>query len=316
VGCVLSLFLAGPASSADFTQVIAFGDSLSDTGNLFQLTSFLLPTPVPAAPYFNGRFSNGPLSVEYMASALNVPLVSYAFAGALTGEANQEPQLYGTGLTAQVRKYTSSLPSTGTDPNALYFLWAGPNDFYSGDSSDFGSTAVTAAANVINAVQTLYNAGARHFFVPLMPDLESTPYALSRDSFFRYFAREGSRLFNNRLSYGLMDLSDSTPGLSIEVFDTMSFIDTLLPQLQDQGFNTTQACYDTSTKLVCTQASQYVFWDDVHPTTSTDALLGRAFAASAVPEPRSLLLQAVGLGIIMWALRRRSSRFWAAAAQV
>ena len=39
---------------APFDELIVFGDSLSDTGNVF--ISFGAP---PSPPYFNGRFSNG-----------------------------------------------------------------------------------------------------------------------------------------------------------------------------------------------------------------------------------------------------------------
>jgi len=62
-----SLFLAAsllgsPGSTADvaapatpFSQIIAFGDSLTDTGRFYALTG------LPPAPYQEGRFSNGPL---------------------------------------------------------------------------------------------------------------------------------------------------------------------------------------------------------------------------------------------------------------
>lgn len=50
-----------------------FGDSLSDTGNLFQKTAGLLP---PSPLYFNGRFSNGALSVEQLAQSLGLSLSS------------------------------------------------------------------------------------------------------------------------------------------------------------------------------------------------------------------------------------------------
>lgn len=41
-----------------FTAQYSFGDSLSDTGNLFAGTS-ALGAPNPPAPYFQGRFANG-----------------------------------------------------------------------------------------------------------------------------------------------------------------------------------------------------------------------------------------------------------------
>ena len=87
-----------------FSNMVVFGDSLSDTGNLFIATGGTQP---PAGqPYFNGRFSDGPLWVESLAAGLNLPLASnpylvggnnYAFAGARTGTSSSPP-----GLLAQV----------------------------------------------------------------------------------------------------------------------------------------------------------------------------------------------------------------------
>ncbi|KAJ2739050.1 hypothetical protein GGI20_006174, partial [Coemansia sp. BCRC 34301] len=55
-----------------------FGDSLSDVGTLRQLTLGLVPPP----PYWNGRFSSGPVWNEYLAKLLNYNLYNKAAGGA------------------------------------------------------------------------------------------------------------------------------------------------------------------------------------------------------------------------------------------
>jgi outer membrane lipase/esterase len=45
-------------SAAAFTNVIVYGDSLSDNGNLYALMG-----EPPSSPYWMGRFSNGPVTV-------------------------------------------------------------------------------------------------------------------------------------------------------------------------------------------------------------------------------------------------------------
>ena len=68
-------------------RVIVFGDSLSDTGNVFDVFG------IPAAPNFQGRFSNGPVWVEGLAAGLGAPApmpsrnggTNYAYGGAETG---------------------------------------------------------------------------------------------------------------------------------------------------------------------------------------------------------------------------------------
>ncbi|WP_228021607.1 hypothetical protein [Vasconcelosia minhoensis] len=69
VGFALAPLLVAPeAQAAAFSQLYGFGDSLVDTGNLFELTQAVLPLGVPQSPpYANGRFSNGPLWIEGLA---------------------------------------------------------------------------------------------------------------------------------------------------------------------------------------------------------------------------------------------------------
>src|SRR4051812_8541313 len=85
--CSFVLWLASPtfpASAGQFTKLVVLGDSLSDTGNLFAATG----GAIPPSPYYLGRFSNGPVWVEYLAEALDVPFEDYAYGGAKTDEGN------------------------------------------------------------------------------------------------------------------------------------------------------------------------------------------------------------------------------------
>ena len=88
LGAVLVVLATGATLAHADPGVVVFGDSLSDTGNLFAATGGTNPIP----PYFNGRFSNGPVWVETLAASLGLPVnpsllggTNYAFAGAVTG---------------------------------------------------------------------------------------------------------------------------------------------------------------------------------------------------------------------------------------
>ena len=48
-----AFLLSGVAAAQQFSDVVAFGDSLSDNGNLYKATGF------PPPPYWEGRYTNG-----------------------------------------------------------------------------------------------------------------------------------------------------------------------------------------------------------------------------------------------------------------
>lgn len=289
---LLALMSVGQALAA-YSQVIAFGDSLSDTGNLYKLTSGLYP----AAPYVDGRFSNGEVAVEAMAADLGLKVTSYAIGGAQTGVGNQGGALLnGTGVAGQISRYTTVLNGQSTDPDALYFLWAGPNDFYAGANIWSASTSSKAASNMLGNVMELYYMGAQNFFVPLMPDLSQTPASLLASPQYQLAAGQRTDEYNHQLLGGLSNLVAQVQGLNIIVFDTSGFMASELPLLRASGIDTVDACFNAASGHVCAMPNTYLFWDGQHPTTFTNQILGQAFASAAsVPEPGVCLLMSLGL---------------------
>ena len=56
-----SVVLAG--GGKPFAQIIIFGDSLSDNGNIYRLDFGFIPK---SPPYFKGRFSNGEVWADHV----------------------------------------------------------------------------------------------------------------------------------------------------------------------------------------------------------------------------------------------------------
>lgn len=297
---LIAACMAAPAS-ATYSQIITFGDSLSDNGNLYALTG-----GQPPFPYFNGRFSNGPVAVEVMSAKLGLTLTDFAYGGAQTGMGNLSgAALYGTGVAGQIAQY-GALTGGHADASALYVVWAGPNDFFAGANMLNPSTAPTASTNLLNDIQALYGLGARDFFVPLMPDLGVTPSALAVNAAnpgFAAVASGQSAAYNSLLNAGLSNLSSTLSGIQIKTFDTSAFLKTQIALLNSQGKNTTQACFNSSAPSICSNPDDYLFWDGVHPTAAAHQVLGSAFAA-AVPEPETYALMLAGLGVVVAARRK------------
>lgn len=305
-GILLTTALSGQALA--YSQLVVFGDSLSDNGNLFALTKAVTGVGQPGAPYVDGRFSNGPVAVETMASKLSLPLVDFAYGGAQTGLGNYaSAKLNGTGVQGQVGMFADALGGAAADANALYVVWAGPNDFFAGANMLSSTTSTTASANLLNDINGLYQLGARNFFVPLMPNLGLTPASTATDlgaPGYKAAASQRSVEYNQLLITGLASLRSSLSGVQIQSFDVPSFMATQAALLSGQGFNTTDACFDSAAKTVCANPERYLFWDGVHPTAAAHALLADAFVA-AVPEPATVWSFMLGLGLL--ALVRRKT---------
>jgi hypothetical protein len=66
-GTLLSLaFMGAQAQTPSYDAWYVFGDSSCDVGNIFTATG----GAEPAAPYYSGRFSNGPIWLDHAAGFL------------------------------------------------------------------------------------------------------------------------------------------------------------------------------------------------------------------------------------------------------
>ncbi|CAN5904598.1 SGNH/GDSL hydrolase family protein [soil metagenome] len=314
------------AVAGTYDSVYVFGDSLSDMGRVADLTGGIFPGPstTPALNYAPGRFSNGPVAVEWMTQILTGSALTtardYAYGGALTGVSpttgfdSTSSALNGFGLQNQVAKFHADLGAGKADPNALYVVWAGANDFK--DDSVLGNLDGQqwgrVIGNVATAIGNLAADGAQHFFVPNMPNLGLTPAAQAQGQAKAQLAAQATGLYNFFLSQSLTALDAGAPTIDIKQFDVYGLMNGVAAQVAANGSfgsitNMTVQCQTTPTCAGDSAAeAQAFFWDEQHPTAAVHQILGVAFAqAAAGPEPQTYALMLAGLGIVGWMARRR-----------
>jgi outer membrane lipase/esterase len=325
-GLGLCLGVAATASPADAapTSIYAFGDSLTDTGNIEASTFGILPL----SPFATGRFSNGPLWIDRVTSAFGTQATpsleggnNFAYGGATTGG------VVPPGVTFQTLDYLARQGVNGADPDALYIVYAGGNDVRNELGSTLAPEALAAAAteNIRQAVTNLAQAGAKYIMVPNLSDLALIPESLAGGTETMQRATTLSTAFNNALSGVLAGLEAAFP-IDLISLDVGSLFNTIVSNPAQYGLtNVNTPCFSGAFDrpgTVCANPDEYLFWDNIHPTTATHQIFGdfalaalagwdEAAAAPAsaplqVAEPATLMMLACGL-LGLGLMRRRQS---------
>jgi phospholipase/lecithinase/hemolysin len=268
----------GLAKPAPFSRIIIFGDSLSDVRNYFQLTGGQDPLP----PYFEGRFSNGPLWIEYLAEDLGMDLLpedNYAVSGATTGTANLFDGFLGLtfpGMRDQIVEFLASLGPEGADPDALYVVGAGSNDFFIGllTGAPPETWITEGVQNTVQSIMDLWTAGARHILVLNVPDLGLSPLGLQSGQ--GDFITALTQIYNQSLEGALQDLADA--GIVTIPVDTFATLRAMVSDPGEFGFaNVTDPFL-----LVDGDPDDFLFWDDKHATTRAHRILATEAARQMI----------------------------------
>ncbi|MCY7304693.1 MAG: PEP-CTERM sorting domain-containing protein [Rhodoferax sp.] len=253
---------------------------------------------------------------------------NFAYGGARTGLGGSAGAT--TGLGSQLVNWNGSLFGTSltraADPNALYVVVAGANDlrdarssFATGSAADtlarFGA-ANAAASNVVNSLNLLASAGARNFMISSLPDLGKTPEAVFGGT--SAASTDITLKFNSALAANAGAFDSFFQGLTgvdldIRTLDFYGLFETVVANPAAYGIsNLTLPCITPGPSgqyfapgAVGNNCSGSAFSDPLHPSSRSHELLGQLAITTAVPEPSSIAMMAMGILVIGGIVRRR-----------
>ncbi|CAM8919538.1 unnamed protein product [Rhodiola kirilowii] len=241
------------------------------------------------------------------------------FASAASGYDDTTAQLTGAiSLSRQLHyfnKYQNRLVNaTGRNQaaiiinNALYIVSSGSSDFIQNyyinpfinkvySPNEYSSMLIRTFKHFI---KDLYRLGARRIGVASLPPLGCLPAV---KTLYRHHERgrcitrinKDAQGFNEKMNKAATHLQDTLHELKIIVFDIYTPVYDLVLSPSNYGFaeagrgccgsgtlETTSLLCNTRSIGTCSNATQYVFWDSLHPSEAANRILARALISQGI----------------------------------
>ncbi len=230
-----------PENKTIYNKVFIFGDSLSDTQNVFNRTAGFSPR----GGYYNGRWSNGIMWPDFLTLSTGVPVDNRAFGGAklskdedmnsggykMCSAAHSSRLPVAPSITTQVDIAKSDVSDALADGGkiAVFFLFGG-NDYgeaYKGrNASEDELIQHTDSLSIYysNAIQSLYNSVAENlrenlviYYIDL-PDLAISPSFID----YKETTKKFSDLLNGSVTAKLDEASIPYTRIGLALADDMA----------------------------------------------------------------------------------------------
>jgi phospholipase/lecithinase/hemolysin len=284
--CLLALVAWFPLLTlnalAGYSSMYVFGDSLSATTG-----SDSLPYPyapgVTGADYWNGRFSNGQVWVEYLAALQGIEF-----------DTNNNFSYFGDASALVYNNINTGDYFPPPDiSTSLYIMWSACSDcfilslFYTTNAWDQPPLDIAVfMESVSNSVTTLYNQGLRTLVLPNSVDITKVPFFVygatnllttNADLLARVITNIQAQvvIYNTSLAATISQLRTKLPGLTLYAPDFYSQFNYLYSHPAVYGVTnvTIDALEDPALtdKAFTGPGANYMFWDYLHPTTRVHA---------------------------------------------
>lgn len=272
---------------SEINKMVVFGDSLSDTGNMFNGSQWLFPN---RNSWFLGHFTNGFVWTEYIARDKDIPVYNWAVGGA----AGSNKYIELTGVKDQVESYLvyRKLAKNYKPENTLYAMEFGLNDFM-----NYDRTVDEAKADYIKALTRLVDSGAKNILLLTLPDATKAPQ-------FKYSSKEKAIEVKNKIlefNQFIREQASQYSHLNMVLFDAYNLFEEVTTNPEKHGFKVvSEPCLDINRSSArdyllshsltndCAYhgSDKFVFWGITHPTTAMHKLMANKIIATSLGKFR------------------------------
>lgn len=260
--------------SSKINKLVVFGDSLSDTGNMFNGSQWLFPN---RNSWFLGHFSNGFVWTEYIARDKDIPVYNWAVGGA----AGSNKYIELTGVKDQVESYLvyRKLAKNYKPEKTLYAVEFGINDFM-----NYGRTVKAVKEDFIKALNRLVDKGAKNILLITLPDATKAPQ-------FKYESAEKAATVKSKIlafNKFIRLQAKQYPQINVVLYDAYELFEKVTKKPEEYGLKVvSEPCLDINRNSArdyllshsltrdCDRygSDKFVFWGVTHPTTAMHELM-------------------------------------------
>ena len=289
-GIVSFLFLAMSASFADSSSsssapnpswqpnsMIVFGDGYSDNGNAYRANHSHFPE---SPPYWHGRYSNGPVWAEILASNAQFtgdPTTnpdqtnSKLFHDYARGDSvilkTDESQRKTTTLDQQIAQYSSE--KSAHSATAVAIFWDGANDLMVSPCYQKPFLCVDGLVKDLKKnILTVYGTGVKHFVVISAPNVSLSPsIRKNNDPATQTDIADLVRYYNHNLALLAYQLGQQHKDADFLFIESQPIFDNIA---EGYGLQTSAPCYDnegSGTPCIKTDKG-FFYWDNFYPTVN------------------------------------------------
>jgi phospholipase/lecithinase/hemolysin len=254
--------------SAAVKNVVVFADSYTDNGNDYKHSGF-----PPSPPYYEGRFSNGPTWLEYVAKSVSVPVTNVGHGGATTNNDDVYSEFNGwtvPGLIQQIE----TIPVEGST-DTLFIIEIGYNDLnaiinpdqYKVVNKDLTYQKITE--NIVTGVKNIqdkYN--GTNFAIYNCAPFDEMPVVTADKK------PDAKKLINDFNAYTMSELK-KVDGAEFKFYDLHAWFVDSIANYKSLGYKDTSYCaVGIGNTTACDNPEDHFFWDYYHPESKVHKAWG------------------------------------------